>query len=153
MLTVYGIETSTKASSFSILLSLQQHLPFTVLKHIYFVEIITRCCTLQQHLPFTVCAEGCEIAEERSDDEVRTSQVPERSEGKTKKIKQQCLPFAVLKHTSILIFKVTISSWLQQNLPFTLCAAECEVAEAQSDDETHTLQVPERSEGKTKVIK
>ncbi|WP_412226749.1 hypothetical protein [Veillonella parvula] len=38
---------------------------------------------MQQHLPFTVCAEGCEIAEEKSDDEVRTSQVPEQSEGKT----------------------------------------------------------------------
>ena len=42
---------------------------------------------LQQHLPFTVYAEGCEIAEKQSDDEVRTSQVPERSEGKTKVIK------------------------------------------------------------------
>ena len=40
----------------------------------------------QQHLPFTVCAEGCETAEAQSDDEVRTSQVPERSEGKTKAI-------------------------------------------------------------------
>ena len=38
---------------------------------------------LQQYLPFTVCAEGCETTEEQSDDEVRTSQVPERSEGKT----------------------------------------------------------------------
>ena len=54
---------------------------------------------LQQHLPFTVCAEGCETAEERSDDEVRTSQVPERSEGKTKEIKQQHLSFTVLKRT------------------------------------------------------
>ena len=43
---------------------------------------------LQQYLPFTVCAEGCETAEEQSDDEVRTSQVPERSEGKTKGIKK-----------------------------------------------------------------
>ena len=42
---------------------------------------------------------------------------------------------------------------LQQYLPFTVCAAECEAAEEQSDDEAHTLQVPERSEGKTKVIK
>ena len=41
---------------------------------------------LQQHLPLAVCAEGCETAEEQSDDEVRTSQVPERSEGKTKAI-------------------------------------------------------------------
>ena len=42
-----------------------------------------------------VCAEGGETAEERSDDEVRTSQVPERSEGKTKVIRQQYLPFTV----------------------------------------------------------
>ena len=54
---------------------------------------------LQQYLPFTVCAEGCETAEAQSDDEVRTSQVPERSEGKTKMIKQQSLPFTVLKLT------------------------------------------------------
>ena len=51
----------------------------------------------QQYLPFTVCAEGCETAEEQSDDEVRTSQVPEQSEGKTKVMKQQYLPFTVLK--------------------------------------------------------
>ena len=51
----------------------------------------------QQYLPFTVCAEGCETAEEQSDDEVRTSQVPEQSEGKTKMMKQQHLPFTVLK--------------------------------------------------------
>ncbi|WP_278604597.1 hypothetical protein [Veillonella parvula] len=41
---------------------------------------------MQQHLPFTVCAEGCKAAEERSDDEVHTLQVPERREGKTKAI-------------------------------------------------------------------
>ena len=58
---------------------------------------------LQQHLPPAVCAEGCETAEEQSDDEVRTSQVPERSEGKTKVIKQQYLPPAVLKLTEYLI--------------------------------------------------
>ena len=83
---------------------------------------------LQQYLPFTVCAEGCETAEEQSDDEVRTSQVPERSEGKTKVIKQQYLPF-------------------------TVCDAGCETAEEQSDDEVRTSQVPERSEGKTKLIR
>ena len=54
--------------------------------------------------------------------------LPERSEGKTKVIRQQ-------------------------NLPFTVCAAECETVEEQSDDEVHTSQVPKRSEGKTKVIK
>ena len=74
-----------------------------------------------------VCAEGCETAEERSDDEVRTSQVPERSEGKTKVIRQQYLPF-------------------------TVCAEGCETTEEQSDDEVRTSQVPERREGKIKVI-
>ena len=74
-----------------------------------------------------VCAEGCETAEEQSDDEIRISQVPEQSEGKTKMMKQQYLPF-------------------------TVCAAECETAEEQSDDEVRTSQVPEQSEGKTKVI-
>ena len=42
---------------------------------------------LQQHLPLAVCAEGCETAEEQSDDEVHTLQVPERREGKTKVMK------------------------------------------------------------------
>ena len=40
---------------------------------------------------------------------------------------------------------------LQSLLPFTVCAEGGETAEEQSDDEAHTLQVPERSEGKTKV--
>ena len=43
---------------------------------------------LQQYLPFTVCAEGCETAEELGDDEAHTLQVPERSEGKTKVMRQ-----------------------------------------------------------------
>ena len=83
---------------------------------------------LQQHLPFTVCAEGCETAKEQSDEEVRTSQVPEQSEGKTKVIRQQ-------------------------HLPFTVCAEGCETAEEKSDDEVRTSQVPEQSEGKTKVMR
>ena len=80
----------------------QQSLPFTVLKlcHTY-DDYFTPILRLQQPLPFTVCAEGCETAEEQSDDEVRTSQVPERSEGKTKVIGQQCLPFTVLKRHTI----------------------------------------------------
>ena len=41
---------------------------------------------------------------------------------------------------------------LQQHLPLTVCAAECEAAEERSDDEAHTLQVHERREGKTKAI-
>ena len=109
---------------------------------------------LQQHLPFTVCAEGCETAEEQSDDEVRTSQVPERREGKTRVIKQQHLPFTVLKRcfNNLQHFKFVFCR-LQQSLPFTVCAEGCEAAEAQSDDEARTSQVPERREGKTKIIK
>ena len=42
---------------------------------------------LQQHLPLAVCDEGCEAAKERSDDEDRTSLVPDRREGKTKVMK------------------------------------------------------------------
>ena len=62
-LTVYGIETLEK------------------------IYLHTSLRSLQQPLPFTVCAAGCRTAEEQSDDEGRTSQVPERSEGKTKVIK------------------------------------------------------------------
>ena len=86
-----------------------------------------------------VCAEGCETAEKQSDDEVRTSQVPERSEGKTKEIKQQYLPFTVLKLNAILLSITTqCLKKLQQSLPFTVCAAGCETAEEQSDDEVRT---------------
>ena len=117
---------------------------------------------MQQHLPLAVCAEGCETAEEQSDDEVRTSQVPERSEGKTKVIRQQYLPFTVLKRLSLKgdgddfavattltacgieteqhrTYLRTVSHQLQQHLPLAVCAAECEAAEVQSDDEVHTL--------------
>ena len=38
---------------------------------------------------------------------------------------------------------VCLINKLQQCLPFTVCAEGCETAEAQSDDEAHTLQVPE----------
>ena len=81
MLTVYGIETY-------------------MYKHHWHLN----ACKLQQHLPFTVCAAECEAAEERSDDEAHTLQVPERSEGKTKVIRQQHLPFTVLKHEKALLF-------------------------------------------------
>ena len=85
--TVYGIETHSNLQFKKTGILLQQHLPFTVLKQ----KLIEIFCSgsahmLQQHLPFTVCAEGCETAEEQSDDEVRTSQVSEQSEGKTKVI-------------------------------------------------------------------
>ena len=73
---------------------------------------------MQQHLPFTVCAAECESAEEQSDDEAHTLQVSERSEGKTKEIKQQ-------------------------HLPFTVCAEGCETVEEQSDDEVRTSKMPE----------
>ena len=74
---------------------------------------------LQQHLPPAVYAEGCETAEEQRDDEVHTSQVPERSEDKTNVIRQQYLPFAVLKlgHSNDYDFPPIR---LQQHLPFTV---------------------------------
>ena len=65
----------------------------------------------QQHLPFTVLKRFAGY--ERTIADSHTSQVPERSEGKTKVIRQQYLPF-------------------------TVCAAECETAEEQSDDEVST---------------
>ena len=97
---------------------LEQCLPFTVLKRIR-LYYFTNHIPLQQHLPFTVCAEGCETAEEQSDDEVRTSQVPERREGKTKMRKQQHLPFTVLKPPSPQVHMLS-SVTLQQYLPFTV---------------------------------
>ena len=48
---------------------------------------------------------------------------------------------------------VELESPLQQHLPFTVCAEWCETAEEERNDEAHTLQVPERREGKIKVIK
>ena len=42
---------------------------------------------LQQCLPLAVCDEGCEAAEKQSDDEARTSLVPDQREGKTKVMK------------------------------------------------------------------
>ena len=97
--TVYGIETALYELRSTQQVTLQQHLPFTVLKPkaAFCSDPIATGLTLQQHLPFTVCAEGCEAAEEQSDDEVRTSQVPERSEGKTRLIWKWVLPFTVLK--------------------------------------------------------
>ena len=58
---------------------------------------------LQQYLPLAVCDEGCEAAEEQSDDEARTSIVPDQREGKTEVIKQQYLPFTVLKHCTVVV--------------------------------------------------
>ena len=86
VLTVYGIETLSTSDKDITECWLQQYLPFTVLKQQCFKRE-RPFFKLQQYLPFTVCAEGCETAEEQSDDEVRTSQVPERSEGKTKVIR------------------------------------------------------------------
>ena len=69
------------------LMLLQQYLPLAVLKHISIELLSFAWCKLQQCLPLAVCDEGCEAAEERSDDEGRTSLVPDRMEGKTKVMK------------------------------------------------------------------
>ncbi len=66
---------------------LQQCLPLAVLKLFIIKEPLIFSKTLQQYLPLTVCDKGCETAEEQSDDEVRTSLVPNRREGKIKVIR------------------------------------------------------------------
>ncbi len=65
--------------------------------HISFVRCYPHRNVLQQHLPLVVCDEGCGAAEERNDDEDRTSLVPDQREGETKRMEQQHLPLAVLK--------------------------------------------------------
>ena len=77
-LTVYGIETKYNHVHKDIIWCVE-----TVLI-VYGIETgnshpwSSSLTVLQQHLLFTVCTEGCETAEEQGDDEVRTSQVPER---------------------------------------------------------------------------
>ena len=66
---------------------------------------------------------------------------------------QQHLPPAVLKQVKARQFRLTCDAQLQQHLPLAVCATECEAAEERSDDESHTLQVPKHSEGKTKVMR
>ena len=95
-----GVRTSqvSERSEDKIKVTKQQHLPFTVLKLSWVFKVhFAFHSLLQPYLPFAVCAEVCEAAEEQSDDEVRTSQVPEQSEGKTNVMRQQYLPFTVLK--------------------------------------------------------
>ena len=65
----------------------------------------------------------------------------------------QCLKYLTLVATVLtvhgiethddILSAVCLINKLQQCLPFTVCAEGCETAEAQSDDEAHTLQVPE----------
>ena len=100
--------------------------------------VLPNALKVQQHLLFTVCAEGCEAAEKQSDDEVRTSQVPERSEGKTKAISNSTYRLRYWNSHSYSIAKSNTFT-LQQHLPLAVCAAECEAAEERSDDEDHTL--------------
>jgi len=85
---------------------------------------------LQQHLPFAVCAAECEAAEEQSDDEAHTLQVPERSEGKTREIRKRLTVYGIETGYDNFGHQVLIRL-LQQCLPFTVCAAECEAVEEQ----------------------
>ena len=105
VLTVHGIETKI---NWVHLLSIYEVATVPTVHGIETRYTLTLCVVeytrLQQSIPFTVCAEGGETAEEPSDDEVRPSQVPEQSEGKTKVIRQQSLPFTVLKQAICLGF-------------------------------------------------
>ena len=100
MLTVYGIETLRT---------------YRNILHIFQWGVTA--------LTVSVCAEGCETAEEQSDDEVCTSQVPEQSEGKTKMMKQQHLPFTVLKHYRYSSCNINTNR-LKQYLPLTVLKQE-----------------------------
>ena len=91
---------------------------------------------MQQYLQFTVCAEGGETAEEQSDDEVRTSQVPERSEGKTKLMRKCYLPFTVLKLIEVLVKEILIIVVIVPTV--YVCSKVWKTAEEQSDDEVRT---------------
>ena len=106
---------------------LQQHLPLAVLKRAPLTVLYLKILALQQYLLLTVCAAGCETAEEQSDDEVRTSQVPEQSEGKTK----------VISNSTYRLRYAPQSVW-QQRSKVTMRSA-------------HLL--PEQSEGETKVMR
>ncbi len=57
-----------------------------------------------------LCAAKCETEAEQSDDEVHTLQVPERSEGKTKRVKGVYLLFTVLKRFLSFMFDVHFTS-------------------------------------------
>ena len=106
---------------------LQQHLPLAVLKRAPLTVLYLKILALQQYLLLTVCAAGCETAEEQSDDEARTSQVPERSEGKTKVISN-----------STYRLRYEPKGARQQRSKATMRSA---------------LLLPKQSEGKTKVMK
>ena len=100
VLTACGIETKQKClKSKMILLKVATVLTacgIETLVHATFVVAVLEL-VLQQYLPLAVCDEGCEAAEAQSDDEARTSLVPDQREGKTEVIKQYHLPFTVLK--------------------------------------------------------
>ena len=57
-----------------------------------------------------LCAAKCEDSDERSADEARTLQVPERSEGKTEGVKGVYLLFTVLKRFLSFMFDVHFTS-------------------------------------------
>ena len=101
-MTVYGIET--------------QH---TVQRPLYLDQ-------LQQYLPFTVCDEGCEAAEEQRDDEVRTSLVPDRKEGKTEVIKKQHLPFMVCDDAVLVVLTYNYISIIKRAV-LSVCITEAQL--------------------------
>ena len=157
--TVYGIETMHPLFLWScLLLKLQQHLPFTVLKHKLSGCFGPACNQLQQHLPFTVLKLEYHNYHHLSNHRVATAPTVYGIEtGSLANIIfriPSCNSIYRLRYWNVLIFVFLIFIFpLQQHLPFTVCAEGCETAEEQSDDEGRTSQVPERSEGKTKLMR
>ena len=113
--TVYGIETSYW-THFSLVSTIRCNSAYHLwywndIRHAKYCSIDVK---LQQYLPLAVCDEGWETVEARSDDEVRTSLVPDQKDGKTKRIEWKCLPLAVLKRfklsATLFLFKSTCNS-------------------------------------------
>ena len=76
---------------------LQQHLPLAVLKLNSSLCYITYCKTVATVLTACGMRRGVRESREQSDDEVRTSLVPDYKEGKTKRMEWKYLLFTVLK--------------------------------------------------------
>ena len=128
MLTVHGIETMNHSKMLILLIILVA----TVLT-VHGIEtdilVITFLLTGRCNSTYRLRYAPKGARRQRSKAMMRSAHLlPERSEGKTKMMKQQHLPFTVLKHSRI-TEQIFICTKLQQYLPFTVCTEGCETAE------------------------
>ena len=157
-LTACGIETCHHFTSELSVIKLQQHLPLAVLKQSITVFLAQAGNTLQQHLPLAVLKQTFS-RHKRFFIYVATALTACGIETKRRFYfhpvslisgLQQHLPLAVLKHTNF----TTNLCLIIVATALTACGMWWRVpAEEQSDDEIRTSLVPDRREGKTKVMK